>query len=71
VWEWVSSLYKPYPYDANDGREALSDSAFPGNRGLRGGSWAFNDNFARSAYRGRNGTAYNLNIVGFRCARSP
>jgi formylglycine-generating enzyme required for sulfatase activity len=71
VWEWVNSLYQPYPYEAGDGREVFIDSVYPGNRGLRGGAWVFNEDFTRSAYRGRNGTAYILNIVGFRCARSP
>jgi formylglycine-generating enzyme required for sulfatase activity len=32
VWEWVSSLYLPYPYNANDGRENLTAS---GDRGVR------------------------------------
>jgi formylglycine-generating enzyme required for sulfatase activity/uncharacterized protein YheU (UPF0270 family) len=36
VWEWCSSLEKPYPYKAADGREKLDTS---GCRILRGGSY--------------------------------
>jgi formylglycine-generating enzyme required for sulfatase activity len=68
VWEWVSSLYQPYPYDADDGRENLSSSA---SRVLRGGSWYVSDAFARSASRFASDGGRTSNFVGFRCARSP
>jgi formylglycine-generating enzyme required for sulfatase activity len=68
VWEWNSSLSRPYPYDPNDGREDLSAS---GMRALRGGSW---DDFTinvRSMIRFRGGPAFRVAYIGFRCADSP
>jgi serine/threonine-protein kinase len=68
VWEWTSSLRKPYPYDPKDGREDLF--AF-GDRVLRGGSW----NFSIIGLRASHHDEYNdpelwINSIGFRCARS-
>ncbi|MBC8333132.1 MAG: SUMF1/EgtB/PvdO family nonheme iron enzyme, partial [Anaerolineae bacterium] len=51
VWEWVSSLYEGYPYDAEDGRENMDAGD---NRVLRGGSWFNADGVVRSANRYRN-----------------
>ncbi|MBI5296208.1 MAG: SUMF1/EgtB/PvdO family nonheme iron enzyme [Chloroflexi bacterium] len=68
VWEWVSSLYKPYPYVFKDGREDLIAS---GNRVLRGGSWDNLDLYVRSANRYGSLAPGNIYyFVGFRCARS-
>lgn len=67
VSEWVGSLYQPYPYDANDGREDLTAN---GPRVLRGGSWydfAFN---ARSAVRFGFDPSLTDDFVGFRCSFS-
>ena len=50
VWEWCQSKYKPYPYNAADGRENLQEKDV---RVLRGGSWESSARGCRSAYRRR------------------
>jgi serine/threonine-protein kinase len=68
VWEWVSSSFEPYPYDANDGREDLTAS---GSRILRGASWDSFEIFdIRSSFRGKADPSNAFNILGFRCALS-
>jgi formylglycine-generating enzyme required for sulfatase activity len=68
VWEWVSSLYQPYPYSATDGRE---DVQADGLRVLRGGSWVNgrSDPF-RCDYRLRNVPHLRDDVWGFRLALS-
>jgi formylglycine-generating enzyme required for sulfatase activity len=68
VWEWVSSLYRDYPYDRTDGREDLAAS---GNRVLRGGSWNNTQDYLRAAYRNVNSPDFWYYYFGLRCARSP
>ncbi|HEY5637378.1 MAG TPA: SUMF1/EgtB/PvdO family nonheme iron enzyme [Burkholderiales bacterium] len=69
VWEWVSSAYRPYPYDAQDGRE---DPAPGPVRGTRGGGHDSPPADLTTTQRGRtlsrNPVAGHHNI-GFRCAR--
>jgi formylglycine-generating enzyme required for sulfatase activity len=68
VCEWTSSLDKPYPYKADDGRE---DPKASERRVLRGGSWILFGTMARASNRisgrpeGRHGS------VGFRCGKTP
>ncbi len=64
VLEWTSSLYEPYPYQAEDGREDPDDS---GNRVVRGGSRGDDPARARSAYRDYLGPSYWDLEWGFRC----
>jgi iron(II)-dependent oxidoreductase len=67
--EWTASLFRPYPYDADDGREDPTD---PGERVTRGGDYVFDtapdqltsyfrDGFSRAPMDGHR-------HIGFRCA---
>jgi iron(II)-dependent oxidoreductase len=68
VLEWTSSIYKPYPYDATDGRENEGDIG--GNRVLRGGSWNLAPDELRTTVR-FDYSPFDAGIAtGFRCARS-
>ena len=68
--EWTASLFRPYPYDASDGRE---DTDSQGERVTRGGDHVFDvaperltalfrDGFSRNPMRGHR-------HIGFRCTR--
>ncbi len=67
VFEWTSSLLKPYPYDAVDGREDLTRS---GDRVIRGGAWSEGPDDQRVFYRSWIGPNLSESAIGFRCARS-
>jgi formylglycine-generating enzyme required for sulfatase activity len=67
VWEWVSSLAKPYPYSSTDGRESLSPSESD-SLVLRGGSWNNGTVNIRSATRNWTNFFATYNYIGFRCA---
>ncbi|MBD2158113.1 SUMF1/EgtB/PvdO family nonheme iron enzyme [Leptolyngbya sp. FACHB-16] len=71
VAEWTSSLYRPYPYNPDDGREQLDNR---GERVTRGGDHVFDSSadkltthfrtgFSRAPDRGHR-------HIGFRCAES-
>ncbi len=63
VWEWTLSLYRPYPYRGDDGR---NDPEAEGPRVVRGGSWYDNQRHARCAVRyGGDPVAFD-DYVGFR-----
>jgi formylglycine-generating enzyme required for sulfatase activity len=66
VAEWVSSVYRPYPYRADDGREAASGSD---PRSHRGGAWNQRDVFLRVANRNNAAPTTTTDQLGFRCAR--
>jgi formylglycine-generating enzyme required for sulfatase activity len=65
VWEWTSSLYKPYPYRVDDGRE---DVEAGGARVVRGGSFNFSGRLIRCAYRVRLYPGSVFSFLGFRVA---
>lgn len=69
VWEWCSSKYKVYPYEAADGREALT--GYADLRVIRGGAWNAKDPTSfRGAHRYAALPSDALNILGFRAAKS-
>ena len=67
VWEWISTLIQPYPYDPNDGREDLD---VWGERVWRGGPWSNGIWWMRSTVRYRSSPQYWGVNLGFRCASS-
>ena len=67
VYEWTTSLYRPYRYQADDGREAAD---VEGLRVVRGGSWYTDQRTVRCASRnGNNPRRWDSND-GFRLART-
>jgi len=72
VAEWTSSLYRPYPYDPDDGRE---DPNLAGERVTRGGDHVFDSapdqltGFFRSGFSRRFDRGHRH--IGLRCAASP
>jgi formylglycine-generating enzyme required for sulfatase activity len=67
VWEWSSSAYAPYPYNAQDGREDLH---LRHQRVLRGGSFASpHADYVRCAMRSLSYPSRRREHIGFRVAR--
>lgn len=66
VYEWVSSLYKRYPYDPNDGREDLNA---PGLRVFRSGQGSYIDYGVSTPIRFWGEPDMRDWFVGFRCAK--
>lgn len=67
VWEWTSSLYLPYPYKLNDGREDQNNKE--GKRVTRGGGWGSEQIHLRCTYRGSENLDKRIYHLGFRLAR--
>ncbi|MBK9713381.1 MAG: SUMF1/EgtB/PvdO family nonheme iron enzyme [Kouleothrix sp.] len=68
VWEWTRSIYRPYPYEPDDGREAPDDPSkelFT----LRGGGWFDLSIYLRASGRNDLTPDYHYDVVGFRLAR--
>ena len=68
VWQWTSSIYKNYPYKADDGRESYTDTSSARLR--RGGSFANGSTLLPSTFRFRSGPFNEDSDFGFRCAHS-
>lgn len=69
AWHWVSSVYRPYPYRSDDGREDLNPGPV---RGTRGGGHDSPAGQLRTTERGRTlsrAPAAGHHNIGFRCAR--
>jgi len=62
VYDWTSSLYLPYPYNAEKSEVSEAD----GERTVRGGSWGLNLRDVRCAFRFRFVPADFYFYIGFR-----
>jgi len=67
-WEWVSSIYLPYPYRSDDGRESQNTGPV---RSTRGGGHDSSEEEITTTQRGRNlsrNPKAGHHNIGFRCA---
>jgi formylglycine-generating enzyme required for sulfatase activity len=68
TWDWTSSLYTPYPYDAADGREAPSP---PGAlRVVRGGPWYYDQGHTHASCRAFDAPGGRGSLLGLRVVQS-
>ncbi|MCB9453203.1 MAG: SUMF1/EgtB/PvdO family nonheme iron enzyme [Anaerolineaceae bacterium] len=66
VWEWVSSLYRDYPYLSNhESNEDINNKYV-----LRGGSFYDSEDDLRTANRFWKYANFEIYFIGFRCAKS-
>ncbi len=63
VAEWTTTIYKPYPYNADDGREILRGHE---NRVMRGQGFNSTQRYIRAANRSYVSSRFRRNYVGFR-----
>jgi formylglycine-generating enzyme required for sulfatase activity len=68
VWEWCHSLYQPYPYRLDDGRETETASE---SRVLRGGSFLNNQRDVRCVCRPYKYPDSRSDFIGFRVVIAP
>ena len=69
VWEWVADYYSENYYSVSPSSNPLGPSTGQ-YRVLRGGSWALNDDYARTFTRHKANPSGFDTSIGFRCARS-
>lgn len=67
VWEWVSSIYQPYPYSIENKLEDSNSADAPHVR--RGGSFSNNLIYLHTTLRSRLNPSVQINNLGFRCVR--
>lgn len=72
VWEWCNDSLREYNSDSqiDPQGEAHPYMHTPSARGIRGGSWCFEEDGARVAFRGRGALGLRISSLGFRIARS-
>ncbi len=70
LWERVSSIMLPYPYNPEDGRNASVEQDEISFRGVRGGAYSDQPYVVRSANRNERENTNYSGIYGLRCART-
>jgi formylglycine-generating enzyme required for sulfatase activity len=68
TWDWTSSQYQGYRYDATDGREDPTASDVP--RVVRGRSWFVGRDFTRASFRDVSHPDDRSYSLGLRVVRS-